>query len=122
MQESKTEHKPCVGGDGEPIAELTRLGWFIMSPGQEFNRKQMLLTQARHIDYEEFFRLDVLALADTPEHDQGAVYTEFKEQLVRSEEGWYETGLPWRGDIHHYHITRNTCTQQPLTQGNDLRM
>ena len=29
----KTEHKPCVGGDGEPIAELIRLGWFIMCPG-----------------------------------------------------------------------------------------
>ena len=26
------------------------------------------------------------------------VYNEFKEQLIRSKEGWYETGLPWRGN------------------------
>lgn len=26
------------------------------------------------------------------------MYSEFKEQLVRSGEGWFETGLPWNGD------------------------
>ena len=26
------------------------------------------------------------------------VYDEFKEQLRRSDEGWYETGLPWKGN------------------------
>ncbi len=30
-----------------------------------------------------------------------SVYEEFKEQLVRSPEGWYETGLPWRAN-HPY--------------------
>lgn len=24
------------------------------------------------------------------------VYSKSKERLVRAEEGWYETGLPWR--------------------------
>ncbi|KAK3743472.1 hypothetical protein QZH41_003295 [Actinostola sp. cb2023] len=43
-------------------------------------------------------RLDVLGLQDFPEGDQNQVYTEFKEQLVRSPEGWYETGLPWKGN------------------------
>lgn len=33
-----------------------------------------------------------------PAGDQSVVYTEFKEQLRRSPEGWYETGLPWKGD------------------------
>ena len=37
-------------------------------------------------------------MADSSEHDQLAVYSEFKEQLVRNNEGWYETGLPWRGN------------------------
>ncbi|KAK3746439.1 hypothetical protein QZH41_016964 [Actinostola sp. cb2023] len=41
---------------------------------------------------------DVLGLQDFPEGDQNQVYTEFKEQLVRSPEGWYETGLPWKGN------------------------
>ena len=58
----------------------------------------MLLTQTSQTDYEELCRLDVLGLADSSEHDQLAVYSEFKEQLVRAEEGWYETGLPWRGN------------------------
>lgn len=42
--------------------------------------------------------MDVLGLADTPESDQGFVHAEFKEQLHRDLEGWYETGLPWRAN------------------------
>ena len=94
----KTETKPHIGRDGEPIAEKTKLEWFIMSPGQEFDRNRMMLTQTSQTDYEELCRLDVLGLADSSQHDQLAVYREFKEQLVRNEEGWYETGLPWRGN------------------------
>ena len=57
-----------------------------------------MLTQTSQLEYEELCRLDVLGLADSPPYDQQAVYSEFKEQLVRSEQGWYETGLPWKGD------------------------
>lgn len=57
----------------------------------------MLLTQTDQLDYERLCRLDVLGLEDAPEHDQRVVYDELKEQLTRSSEGWYETGLPWRG-------------------------
>ena len=94
----KTETKPHIGKDGDPIAEKTKLGWFIMSPGQEFDHNRMLLTQTSQTDYEELCRLDILGLADSSEHDQQTVYSEFKEQLVRNKEGWYETGLPWRGN------------------------
>ena len=41
----KTETKPQIGQDGEPVAEKTKLGWFIMSPGSEFDHNTMLLTQ-----------------------------------------------------------------------------
>lgn len=94
----KTETKPQIGQDGEPVAEKTKLGWFIMSPGSEFDHNTMLLTQTSQSDYEDLCRLDILGLADTPEHDQSFVHAEFKEQLQRSPEGWYETGLPWRGN------------------------
>ena len=57
-----------------------------------------MLKQTSQLEYEELCRLDVLGLADSPPYDQQAVYSEFKEQLVRSEQGWYETGLPWKGD------------------------
>ncbi len=45
----KTTAKPRIGQDGEPVAEpvaeLTKLGWFVMSPGAEFDHTLMLLTQ-----------------------------------------------------------------------------
>ncbi|XP_046862794.1 uncharacterized protein LOC124456378 [Xenia sp. Carnegie-2017] len=94
----KTKNRPRIGKDGEPIAELTKLGWFVMSPGKEFDHNHMLLTQTTQKDYEKLCRLDVLGLADTSEHNQTSVYGEFKEQLVRSSEGWYESGLLWRGN------------------------
>ena len=58
----------------------------------------MLLTQTSIVDYAELCKLDVLGLADTSTGNQSVVYEEFKEQPHRSEEGWYETGLPWKGN------------------------
>lgn len=70
-----------------------------MSPGKEpLDLANVLLTQTSHVDYEELCRLDVLGLTDIPPNDQRSVYAEFKEQLTRDKEGWYETDLPWRGD------------------------
>ena len=95
----KTENAPKIGEPGQPIAELTKFGWTIISPGKEpLDLANVLLTQTSHVDYEELCRLDVLGLTDTPPNDQRSVYAEFKEQLMRDKEGWYETGLPWRGD------------------------
>ena len=87
-----------VGREWDPVACYTKLGWTITSPGKEIDTTSMLLTQMSSVDYEELCKLDVLGLADTPTGDQGVVYDEFKEQLRRSKEGWYETGLPWKGD------------------------
>ena len=78
----KTEHKPHVGRDGEPIAELIKLGWFVMSPGEEFNREQMLLTQTSQTDYEGHCRLETLGLADGTEHDQKTVHGELKSNWL----------------------------------------
>ena len=92
----KTVTKPSIGNDNEPIAELTKLGWFLMSPGKEFDQNVMMLTQTTHIDYEELCRLDVLGLKDSSDNDQSFVLDEFREQLTHSPEGWYETSLPWK--------------------------
>ena len=48
--------------------------------------------------YQQLCALDFLDLEDTPENDQGVVYPDFKEQLVRSPDGWYESNLPWKGN------------------------
>lgn len=66
----------------------------------------MMLTQTSQLEYEELCRLDVLGLADSPLNDQQAVYSEFKEQLIRSAQGWYETGLSCKGNRQLCRITR----------------
>ena len=68
-----------------------------MSPGADSGLSPALLAVNSNADYEKLCTLDVLGLADSATGDQNAVYDEFKEQLVRSPEGWYETGLPWKG-------------------------
>ena len=79
----------------------------ILSPGKVFDTTHMLLTQTSQPDYEELCRLDVLELNNTLQHDQGEVYKEFQEQLLRSDEGWYEAALPWKGNHPHYlHIRK----------------
>ena len=92
----KTAEPPRVGQLGEPVAERTKFGWTIMSSGKELDHSKMLLTQTSHTDYENLCRLDILGLEDRPEHDQQTVHAEFREQLIRDPEGWYETGLLWK--------------------------
>ena len=110
----KTTTRPLIGGENEPVAEKTRLGWFMMSPGMDFDRSEMLLTQTTQSDYENLCRLDVLGLADTMENDQNVVYDDFKEQLTRDPAGWYETNLPWKAN--HPHLpTNETGSKRRLT-------
>ncbi len=47
----------------------------------------------------------MLELRDSTEYDQQVAHSEFKEQLQRPVEGWYETGLPWRSN--HPHLPSN---------------
>ena len=95
----KTDARPCVGSKADPVAEHTKLGWFIMSPGEDESvTTRVLLTQTSQSDYDQLCRLDILGLADSLQQDQKEVYAEFREQLVRDEAGWYETGLPWKGN------------------------
>ena len=93
----KTEKPPRVGLPGQPVAELTRYGWTIMSPGKEsVDVSSMLLAQSSQADVEELCRLDVLGLEDKSVNCDSDVYQEFKKQLTRDESKRYETGLPWR--------------------------
>ena len=91
----KTRSKSLVGCPGEPVAEQTKFGWSIMSPGAEFDKGTMLFAQTSRADFEDICRLDILGLADTPEN-QETVYEDFKERLERNSAGWYETNLPWK--------------------------
>ena len=87
----KTKAQPLIGQEREPIAEKTRLGWFLMSPGAEIKQPVLMFAQTSQSDYEDLSRLDVLGLADHAENDQQAVFQEFKEQLL--ERKLHKTGL-----------------------------
>lgn len=101
-----TESALEIGEPGEPVAELMKFGWIIMSPGKEpLDITNMLLTQTSHVDYEELCHLDVLGLSDTPTNDQRNVYTEFQEQLTRDEEGYTRLVCPGAEMIQCYRTT-----------------
>ncbi len=76
-----------------------------MSPGADFDKTTVLLTQTSQSDYENLCRLDVLGIADSGESDHEIVYQDFKEQLQRSPDGWYEANLPWKP--HHASLATN---------------
>ncbi|XP_046863212.1 uncharacterized protein LOC124456954 [Xenia sp. Carnegie-2017] len=69
-----------------------------MSPGVEVDQNMILLTTTTNSqnDLERLCRLDVLGLEATPEKNPLLVYDQFREDLPRDDEGWYETGLPWK--------------------------
>lgn len=94
----KTRESQRTGAIGEPVAEYTLFGWTIMSSGTETDLVKMFAAQTASNDYKELYRMDILLLEDKSNGDQSVVHEEFLEQLSRSPEGWYETGLPWKGD------------------------
>ncbi len=103
-----------IGRQGEPVAELTRFGWAIMSPGKDSDPTLGCFAVNT--------TLDVLGLADSPSRDQDVVYQEFREQLTRNrDEGWYETALPWKGDHPPLPSYRNGSLRRLHTQVRKLR-
>ena len=58
----KTSTKPLVGREdgGEGGGGKTKLAWFMMSPGIDFDHSPVLLTQTSQSDFENLCRLDVL--------------------------------------------------------------
>ena len=79
----RTGERLRVGHRGDPVAEYTRFGWTLTSPGTETDFSKALLAVNSTADYERLCALDVLGLADSPTGDQCDVYDEFKKQLTR---------------------------------------
>ena len=55
----KMEKSPRVGKVGEPIAELTKMGWVMMSPARESDVVSALYTQTSVSDYEKLCSTDI---------------------------------------------------------------
>ena len=62
-----------------------------MSPGTDLGDTYLAVNLT--VDHNQLCALDVLGLEDRP---STRIYEEFKEQLARSPDGRYETGLPWK--------------------------
>ena len=57
----KTKTSARIGNPGELIAELTKFGWIIMSPGTEQDLTSISLRRPlKTMNYEQLCRLDVL--------------------------------------------------------------
>ena len=103
----KTEEKPRIGKSGEPVGELTSFGWTIISPGNVSQLDNTYFTRNSSADYQQRCSLDVLGLGANPESEYQSVHVDFKEQLIRSPEGWYETGLLWKSNHDALHNNKN---------------
>ena len=90
----KTETAPRLGKKvNDPVAELTKLGWILYSPGEEDELAHMNLIKSVNTDYEKLVSMDVLGIKDEQEEN---LIEEFGEQLVRKQDGSYVTGLLWK--------------------------
>ena len=53
LSKIKVKALPRIGQLGEPIAELTRLGWVIISPGRELDVTKIILNRTTTQDYDQ---------------------------------------------------------------------
>ena len=77
----KTQEMARVGQPGEPIAELTKLGWVVISPGQETSVTKMLFSKTSVHDCENLCSLDVLGVKDEHTKRDGKYMTNSKNNL-----------------------------------------
>ena len=92
----KKSTKACVGKPREPAAEHTKFGWTIMSPGEDIESEKFFFVISSIVDYEKLCSLDALGLKGSDDENQSSIFEEFKDQLERKPEGFYETGLMWK--------------------------
>ena len=94
----KMQERHRIGQPGDPIAELTQFGWFIMSLVHESNLSHLLFSNTSAQDYEKLCSLDVLGIEENHSLKDTEILNTFKKQLKQSDEGWYETGLILKTD------------------------
>ena len=75
---TKVPEMSRVGSPGEPVAELTRFRWVIMSPGNEITLNNLMLLRTSMDDYEQRCNLDVLEVQDIPKTHEDIVHTNFQ--------------------------------------------
>ena len=102
----KTETAPGIRAANEPIAEKTRFGWTIISPGKEVDLSQMILTQTSTVDYDNLCRLDVFGLAHCATGDQRRCIQSSKSNLDETKRVGSKQAFHGRGTTHLYQTTK----------------
>ena len=92
----KTQKRPRVGLPGEPIAEITKLGWVILSPGKENTSTNIFFTKTSLHDREKLYSLDCFGIEEKHQKNNEFVYGEFRKQIGQDSFGNYETNLIWK--------------------------
>ena len=82
------------GQPDDPIVEETSYGWVIHG-GTEYSDNNCLFTKQVDNYYEQLYSLVVLGVKDRGEKDSLQVYEDFKENVVRQDDGRYEVSIPW---------------------------
>ena len=81
---TKMQERSRIGQPGDPITELTRFGWFVMSPGHESNLSDLLFSNASAEDYETLCSLDVLGIEENHSLKDTEILNRLKKQLKKS--------------------------------------
>lgn len=93
----KTETAPCVGALGEPMGEdQARLDHNVSWEGSGFNYSVLHTNLTDRLW--QLMQVRCTGPGWYVHWWQAEVYAEFKEQFTQDAEGWYEMGLPWRGN------------------------
>ena len=92
----KTQERPRVRPEGEPVAELTKLGWVVVSPGNSSEVTNLLFSKTSLHDYENLCSLDYLGIEENHVKSDDLIYDKFRKQLGRNSKGYYETNLIWK--------------------------
>ncbi|XP_065673915.1 uncharacterized protein LOC136090867 [Hydra vulgaris] len=100
-QRIKTTEPVVLGKnpDKDPGAELTMLGWTLSGRRTQFSsgiERSFLLNTGRD-EFEQMCSLEVLGLSDT--NSESMFHQDFSEKLHQTEEGFYETRMPWKKGV-----------------------
>ena len=101
FQRIRTGEPPVIGTnpDRDPGAEFTKFGWTLFGVNPcgtvgEDTAKQFFLNNGQE-EFQKLCSLDVLGVTDPIDSTQ-FVHSDFKAQISRYDEGYYEARLPWK--------------------------
>ena len=114
-QRVRTVEPPVLGTipDKDPGAEFTMLGWTMYGrqPATEVCPEKQFFLKSGQEEFEQLCSLDVLGLADAVKSkDTTRIHDDFIQQLKQTENGYYETKLPWKEDHVPLPTNKNLAT------------